>query len=508
MAHPANERFSGRSTSTRRNFFTHISDGVYGIALTHLLCRDLYATSNLITAAQPAVSPTRRASYEVTPRRPHLEPRAKSVILLFMSGGPSPMDLLDPKPLLNEYNGQPYFDRVAADVQSAEQAGGLLRSPFQFAQHGESGIWVSEIMPHLAKQVDEITVIRSMHTTTPAHPAALYKFQGGRSLPSLPTIGAWIVYGLGTENQNLPAFVVLDDPLGLPINGIANWQSGFLPPVYQGTRLRSSGDAILNLRAERKEPPALIRLGTELRQRLDRIHRQERPRLPQLDARIASYELAARLQLEATDALDLSQESPRTLEMYGVGNRPQIVGKVYTNPGPDNYARRCIMARRLVERGVRFVQVCVNDQIWDTHAHLENDLAAACERTDQPVAALLRDLKERGLLDTTLVVWAGEFGRHPIAQVMPTQGVAGRDHNPRGFSIWMAGGGVKAGTIYGSTDEFGYRAVENPVSISDFHATILHLLGLHHEELFFERNGLQEKITFTFEASIVEDILA
>ena len=303
-----------------------------------------------------------------------------------------------------------------------------------------------------------------------------------------------MVYGLGAENQNLPAFVVLDDSLGLPINGIANWQSGFLPPIYQGTRLRSTGDPILNLRPQTEEPTALVRLGSELRQRLDRIHRRERPGLPQLDARIASYELAARLQLEATDALDLTQESPKTLETYGVGAKPRVVGKTYANPGPDNYARRCIMARRLVERGVRFVQVCVNGQIWDTHAHLENDLTGACERTDQPVAALLEDLKERGLLDTTLVIWAGEFGRHPIAQIMPQQGVAGRDHNPRGFSIWMAGGEVKAGEVYGSTDDFGYRAVENPVSASDFHATVLHLLGLHHEDLFFERNGLKEKI--------------
>jgi len=317
-----------------------------------------------------------------------------------------------------------------------------------------------------------------------------------------------VVYGLGTENQNLPAFVVLDDPQGLPINGIANWQSGFLPPIYQGTRLRSVGDPLLNLRPEVAEPSALVKMGTRLRQQLDRIHRRDRPGLPELDARIASYELAARLQLEATDALDLSRESPGTLEMYGVGRKPAVVGKTHVNPGPDNYGRRCIMARRLVERGVRYVQVCVNSQIWDSHSHLEADLRSCCDRTDQPVAALLAELKERGLLDSTLVIWAGEFGRHPIAQIMPQQGVAGRDHNPRGFSLWMAGGGVKAGTVYGSTDEFGYRAVEDPVSIEDLHATILHLLGLHHEELFFERSGLREKITFNFEPRIVREILA
>ncbi len=493
--------------TTRRNFFGRMSDGVYGIALTHLLSRDLLGFSEP-PESRKVQAMGRRSVYDVKPRKPHFEAKAKSVILLFMNGGPSPMDLLDPKPMLGKHHGEPYFDEVAVDVPSPQQAGGLLRSPFKFAQYGQSGIWVSEIMPHLARQVDDIAVIRSMHTTSPAHPAALYKFQGGRMLPGLPTLGAWVVYGLGTGNQNLPAFVVLDDPQGLPINGIANWQSGFLPPIYQGTRLRSVGDPLLNLRPEVEEPTALTRMGTNLRRQLDQIHRRDRPGLPQLDGRIASYELAARLQLEATDALDLSQENPKTLEMYGVGRKPAVLGRTHVNPGPDNYGRRCIMARRLVERGVRYVQVCVSGQIWDSHSHLEDDLRACCDRTDQPVAALLRDLKERGLLESTLVIWTGEFGRHPIAQIMPKEGVAGRDHNPRGFSLWMAGGGVKPGTVYGATDDFGYRAVENPVSIEDFHATVLHLLGLHHEELFFERSGLNEKITFNFKPKIVKDILA
>ena len=492
---------------TRRHFFGRISDGIYGVALAHMLTRDLFGVSSLADKSGP-LGLGRGGVYDVAPRKPHFEPKAKSVILLFMNGGPSPMDLLDPKPMLDKHHGEPYFDQVAVDVPSPQQAGGLLRSPFKFAQHGQSGTWVSEVMPHLARRVDDIAVIRSMHTTSPAHPAALYKFQGGRMLPGLPTLGAWVVYGLGTENRNLPAFVVLDDPQGLPINGIANWQSGFLPPIYQGTRLRSVGDPLLNLRPEVGEPTALVQMGNRLRQQLDRIHRRDRPGLPELDARIASYELAARLQLEATDALDLSRESPGTLEMYGVGRKPAVVGRTHVNPGPDNYGRRCIMARRLVERGVRYVQVCVNGQIWDSHSHLEDDLRSCCDRTDQPVAALLADLKERGLLESTLVIWAGEFGRHPIAQIMPKEGVAGRDHNPRGFSLWMAGGGVKAGTVYGSTDEFGYRAVENPVSIEDLHATILHQLGLHHEELFFERSGLKEKITFNFEPRVVREVLA
>ena len=494
------------SLMNRRHFFGRMSDGIYGIALTKLFSEELLGKPfSLEKSLQDKQK--RPSGYDVQPKRSHFEPKAKSVILLFMNGAPSPMDLLDPKPMLDKHHGEPYFDKVAVDVPSPDQAGGLLRSPFKFAQHGQSGIWVSEVMPHLAKQVDDIAVIRSMHTTSPAHPAALYKFQGGRMIPGLPTLGAWVVYGLGSENQNLPAFVVLDDPMGLPINGIANWQSGFLPPIYQGTRFRSAGEPLLNLRPSIKEPSALIKMGEDLRRQLDLIHRQLRPGVSQLDARLANYELAARLQVEASDALDLSQESPKTLEMYGVGRKPAVTGRTHVNPGPDNYARRCVMARRLVERGVRYVQVCVNDQIWDSHSHLEDDLRSCCDRTDQPVAALLRDLKERGLLDSTLVIWTGEFGRHPIAQIMPKEGVAGRDHNPRGFSLWMAGGGVKGGTVYGSTDEFGYRAVENPVSIEDFHATVLHLLGLNHEELFFERNGLNEKITFNFKPKVVKDIL-
>ena len=264
---------------------------------------------------------------------------------------------------------------------------------------------------------------------------------------------------------------------------------------------------MLNLRLEVEELPGLAKMGMNLRRQIDEIYRRERPRFPKFDARLASYELAARLQLEATDALDASPESSKTLEMYGVGRKPAVLGRMHVNPGPDNYARYCIMAGRLVERGVRYVQVCVNDQIWDTHSHLEDDLKACGDRTDQPVAALLRNLKQRGLLESTLIIWTGEFGRHPVAQVSPKQGIAGRDHNPRGFTLWMAGGGIKAGTVYGSTDEFGYRAVENPVSIEDFHATVLHLLGMYHEELFFERNGLNEKITFYSKAQFIKDIL-
>jgi uncharacterized protein (DUF1501 family) len=251
-----------------------------------------------------------------------------------------------------------------------------------------------------------------------------------------------------------------------------------------------------------------VKVGRDLLRRLDRIHKGARPGQPRLDARISSYELAARMQLAATDALDLSQESERTLKMYGVGEKSKYRGRTHPISGPDSYARRCIMARRLVERGVRFIQIYINTQIWDMHANIENDTRAACRKTDKPIAALLKDLKERGLLDSTLLIWNGEFGRLPIAQFQKGKPDAGRDHNPHGFSVWMAGGGVKGGTVYGTTDELGYKAVENRVSVADWHATILHLLGLHHEELFFERGGLKEKLTFTFEPRIVKEILA
>ena len=481
---------------SRRSFFERIADGLYGAALTYLLAKDLYGGPGLLAAEAGG-----RHAYDLKPRTPQIAPRAKAIIQLFMQGGPSQVDLFDPKPLLDKHHGQsPSREMAEGVLEDRKTIGGLMRSPFRFARHGRSGLWFSELLPHLARHADELAVIRSMYGPHPNHEPAMYAIVSGRTLPGLPTLGSWIVYGLGSENQNLPAYVVLDDPLAhLPTNGIQNWQAGFLPPLYQGTRLRPTGAPILNLRPEVERPAEVTRLERDLLARLDRIHQQERPGRLQLDARIASYELAARMQLQAPEALDLSGESRATLEMYGVGD-----------PRTDNYARRCLMARRLVERGVRFVQLFTAGQIWDTHARLEENLRAVCQQTDKPVAALLQDLKQRGLLDSTLVLWGGEFGRLPMAQLPPDKNAknAGRDHGPYGFTTWMAGGGVKGGIAYGRTDDLGYAAVENRVSITDWHATILHLLGLHHEDLFFERNGFKEKLTSTFKARIVEEILA
>jgi Protein of unknown function (DUF1501) len=470
---------------TRRELFQSVPGGIYGAALASLLGAD---------AARAADVPI-----DLKPRQSHFPAKAKAVIHLFMNGGPSQMDLFDPKPALDKNHGKPYVDKLAGEVEFIQSAGAIMRSPFKFARHGQCGAWVSDAMPHLAGVVDDLAFIRSMHTTNLTHEPALYIIHTGKMGPGRPTLGAWVVYGLGSENQNLPAYVVLDDPRGLPINGVENWQSGFLPPVFQGTRFRSTGSPVLNLKPEGDRPEGVTKAERELIAKLDAIHKQQHPGQPTLDARIASYELAARMQLEATDALDLAKEPLRIQEMYGIGREPT-----------DSYGRRCLIARRLVERGVRFVQLYINSHIWDTHANIASELKSACDRTDKPVAALLRDLKQRGLLDSTLVVWGGEFGRLPIAQLPADKDErkAGRDHNKNAFCTWMAGGGVKPGTTYGTTDELGLAAVENRVSVRDWHATILHLLGLSHEQLFIDINGLKEKLTGVEDAHVVMGILA
>jgi hypothetical protein len=474
---------------TRRAFFTRVAGGIHGAALAYLLERDGYGAS----AAEQE-----RPVQDLKPRPPHIPAKAKAVIHLFMNGGPSQMDLFDPKPMLDKHHGRPYFDRIAGEIENIGAAGALMRSTFRFARHGHCGMWVSDALPHLANHVDDIALIRSMFTTNLTHEPAIYLIQSGKMGPGRPTLGSWVVYGLGSENQNLPAYVVLDDPLGLPINGIENWQAGFLPPLYQGTRFRSSGSPVLNLKPDVERPAEIDHMQRDLLTRLDRMHKAARPGQPDLDARIASYELAARMQLAASDSLDLSKESKATLTMYGIGQAPT-----------DSYGRRCLIARRLVERGVRFVQLYIDGQIWDNHTNLASELKTACARTDLPVAGLLTDLKQRGLLDETLVVWGGEFGRLPIAQLPADKDErkAGRDHNKNAFCTWMAGAGIRGGTTYGATDELGLTAVENRVSVPDWHATILHLLGLRHDQLFIEQNGLKEKLTGVNEARVVRGVL-
>jgi hypothetical protein len=431
------------------------------------------------------------------PRAPHFLPKAKAVIQLFQNGGPSQVDLFDPKPMLTKFAGSAPSRDIVNQIEFADQVGSVLPSPFRFSKHGKCGMEISEVLPHLAECVDDITLIRSMYGEHFNHEPSLYLMHTGRTLPGRPSLGSWVVYGLGSENQNLPAYLVLDDPKKLPVNGIQSWQAGYLPPIYQGTRFRSEGPPLLNLRPSEELPAPLVEAQRDLLRRLDQTHRARHAGYADLDARISSYELAARMQITATDALDLSKESEKTREAYGLNDESTA-----------SYGRRCLIARRLVERGVRYIQIFIEFQIWDAHSGLEQSLRYSTGKTDKPSAALLRDLRDRGLLDSTLVIWGGEFGRMPISQMRQGAGSAGRDHGPAGFSIWMAGGGVKGGLVHGATDDLGHKAVEQRVSVHDFHATMLHLLGLNYRDLVFERQGLKERITDQTPARVVTEILA
>jgi hypothetical protein len=476
-----------RFNPSRRDFFSRMSDGVYSAALATLLEKD--------TLCAATAEPGPRV-YDLEPKAPHFPPKAKGVIQLFQNGGPSQVDLFDPKPMLEKFAGSAPSRDIVNQIEFADQVGSVLPSPFKFAKHGKCGMELSEALPHLAECVDDITLIRSMYGEHFNHEPSLYLMHTGRTLPGRPSLGSWVVYGLGTENQNLPAYVVLDDPKKLPVNGVQSWQSGYLPPVYQGTRFRSDGPPLLNLKPPEELPSPLVKAQRDLLHRLDESHRARHSDYPDLDARISSYELAARMQITATDALDLSQESEKTREAYGLNDESTA-----------SYGRRCLIARRLVERGVRYVQIFIEFQIWDAHSGLEQSLRYSTGKTDKPSAALIKDLKQRGLLDSTLVLWGGEFGRMPISQMRQGEGTAGRDHGPAGFSIWMAGGGLKGGYVHGATDELGHKAVEGRVSVHDFHATMLHLLGLNYRDLVFERHGLKERITDQIPARVVEEIL-
>jgi hypothetical protein len=479
-----------RTTSTRRDFFARTSDGLLGIALAELLCGDLLTSTTMAGDEEPSPS-------DLLPRTPHHPARATSVIQLFMNGGPSQMDLFDPKPVLDRMDGKPFPGNVEEiGNQGTTDVGVMMGGQFPFAQHGESGMWMADVLPHTASMADDLCMIRSLWTDHPNHDNALYKIHSGRLFMGYPTLGAWTVYGLGSENQNLPAYVVLNDPLGLPKNGTRNWTAGFLPPVFQGTPFRPTGDPILNLKQGFEQPSAVTESARQLLGQLDQLHQAARPGYGELDARIQAYGLAARMQLSAGEALDLSSESQRTHAMYGIGEKET-----------DSYGRRCLLAKRLVERGVRYVQLFLEEQPWDSHVDLQANHRAACRRTDKPIAGLLKDLKRSGLLDSTLVVFCGEFGRTPTSQ-RSGKLYTGRDHNMQAFSAWMAGGGVKGGTTYGTTDDFGHSVVDKPVSVHDFHATILHLLGLDHQRLFFRRNGLEERLVGVEPPRVIDELIA
>jgi hypothetical protein len=457
--------------TTRREFLLRAGGGFGMIALAALLAED----GRLADAADGAANP-------LAPRRPHYPARARSVIFLFMSGGPSHLETFDPKPELRRLHGEPLPSSFGPVVTRRHVDRNRLLAPrCRFRKHGESGIEVSELLPNLATCVDDLCVLRGCHGDSVTHPESVYLMNTGSILMGRPSLGAWVAFGLGTENHNMPAFVVMPDPNGWVKGGAPAWGNGYLPALYQGTLLRGGPSPLLHL-----NPPPTV--STQQRSTLDFINRANRQHLRQrgddseLSARIAAYELAFRMQAHAPEVVDISRETEATRRLYGL-DRPQTA----------EFGLRCLLARRMVERGVRFVQLyCGDNNGWDAHSDIVGNHGRLCAQSDLPIAGLLRDLKTRGLLDSTLVVWGGEFGRTPMSE-----GSTGRDHNPHGFSMWLAGGGVKGGQVIGSTDPVGLRAAEDKAHVHDVHATILRLLGLNHLRLTFRHNGRSERLTDT-----------
>jgi Protein of unknown function (DUF1501) len=468
-----------RGFFSRRDFLRRTGSGAGMLALNSLLSESGLLGSTARASSAAAINP-------LAPKQPTFPAKAKSVIWLFMNGGQSQVDTWDYKPALEKYDGKdlPGFDKNTGFFTN--DVGGLMKSPFTFQQYGQSGSWVSEIFPNIARHVDDMAFIHSCHTETNNHSPALFEINTGISRMGYPCAGAWVTYGLGTMNQNLPAFVVMYDTLGrgLPKGNASNWGAGFLPGVYQGTALNAQGAPINNLDRDGVMTDGEQRAQLDLMNRLNHRYQQAHDE-PELAARIESFELAYRMQMAAPEALDIAGESESVKAMYGVDEKR--CGHV---------AKQCLMARRLVERGVRFVQIysggMENERSWDGHKDIAGNHRQFAGETDQPIAALLTDLKQRGLLDSTLVVCCGEFGRLPLAQKGANPG---RDHNPHAFTTWMAGGGVKGGVHYGETDEVGHKAAIDKVSVNDLHATILALLGLDHEKLTYRHNGRNFRLT-------------
>ena len=467
--------------SSRRDFLMKAGLGFGGLALSALLADEAAADAVAIDPLTP-----------LAPRAPHFRPRAKSCIFLFMEGGPSHIDLFDPKPELTKRHGQPLPESFG-NVFTPMGVGGnaLLASKRTFARHGQSGMWVSDWYPHVAKVVDDIALVRSMWADGVNHVGSVCQMNTGSILAGRPSLGAWVTYGLGTVNQDLPAFVVMADAAE-PVGGPRNWGNAWLPATFQGTPFRKEGPPILDLAPPETVHDAQQRSKLALIAELDRRHAESRAGDSRLAARIAAYELAYRMQSNAPEAVDLSVESAETKRLYGLDD-----------DRCKDFGAMCLRARRLVERGVRFVQLyCGSGSQWDAHRDIEGNHGRLCARSDKPVAGLITDLKRRGLLDETLVIWGGEFGRTPMSEKTD-----GRDHNPYGFSMFLAGGGVRPGITLGTTDEFGLRAVEDRVHVHDLHATILHLLGLNHKRLTFLHDGRDERLTVNA-GQVIKPLLA
>ncbi|HEY7314676.1 MAG TPA: DUF1501 domain-containing protein [Gemmataceae bacterium] len=470
---------------TRRHFFQECGVGVGKIALATLLS-DAFASRSLAAPAMPADP--------LALRRPHFAPKATRVIHLFMAGAPSQLDLFDYKPELAKLEGKPLPPSVIGGQRYAfiRPDAAVLGPRFKFAKHGQCGAELSEMLPHLAKVVDDICLVKSVHTDQFNHAPAQIFFNTGFAQPGRPSLGSWVLYGLGSMTRDLPAFVVMSTGSGIS-GGSANWSSGFLPTVYTGVRLRNQGDPILDVSSPAGVDTRLQRDSLDLIGSLNR-RRLETEGDPEIATRIASYEMAFRLQTSAPELMDLRQETKATLALYGA------------DPDKPSFARACLLARRLIERGVRFVNIY--HEGWDAHSDVTGNHKKNCGDTDRASAALVKDLKQRGLLDDTLVVWGGEFGRTPMVETNAALGRSlGRDHHPQAFTLWLAGGGVKSGLTYGGTDELGFHVIDKPVHVHDVQATILHLLGFDHEKLTYRHAGRDFRLT-DVHGKVVKDILA
>jgi len=482
-------RMEARKLLTRRWFFKECGVGLGSLALASLLEESLFAQS------QSAIrNPQSAIANPLAPKQPHFKPKAKRVIYLFMAGGPSQFETFDYKPSLAKYNGKPVPQEFVKDLNYAfiRPDAGLYASELKFARHGRSGTWVSEALPYTAKIVDEIAVVRSAQTDAINHAPAQIFMNTGSTQYGRPSVGAWVTYGLGSESQDLPAFVVMSSAGGLS-GGSSNFGCGFLPTIYQGVAFRKSGDPILSLSNPRGVTPEMQRKSLDALKALNE-HHLEATGDPEIATRINSFEMAYRMQTSAPELTDISKESKETLEMYGVA------------PGRASFAMNCLLARRLVERGVRFVQLF--HEAWDHHSEVAKGVRDQSRQTDQAAAALIQDLKQRGLLEDTIVVWGGEFGRTPMVESNVDAGRSlGRDHHNKAFSMWLAGGGVKSGVTYGETDEFGFNVASDPAHVHDLHATILHLLGFDHTELTYRFQGRDFRLT-DVHGSVIEKLLA
>jgi hypothetical protein len=441
-------------------------------------------------AAQGARGANRQAAGQFTPPAPHFPPRARRIIFLFMWGGPSHVDLFDPKPRLNEEDGKQLAGKSVGSDK--EQLGTLLGSPFRFAQHGEGGTWISELFPHLSRHADRLCVVRSVHTEGSAHGEALLRLHTGQANLVRPSVGAWVSYGLGSDNENLPAFITISPPRGH--GGVQNYGSAFLPAMHQGTAIGSAevpiAKAVVSNLGNQRLRPSEQREQLDLIQSLNRQHLRASGDDQQIEGLIANYELAFRMQSTMPAIMSLNDESQTTLDLYGIGSEPT-----------DNFGRQCLLARKFAERGVRYIQVSTN-YTWDHHKKVKEGSITESAKVDRPIAGLLADLAQRGLLEDTLVVWGAEFGRTPMVE-----NGDGRNHHPQAFTMWLAGGGVRGGLTFGSTDDFGYRPVENPVHMHDLHATLLYALGLDHERLTYRHAGRDFRLTDVY-GNVVRGILA